>query len=69
MKDQSGCEKTPNNKLGRWSKARLGGHGMVRRLGRTGEKVFGLCAAKTGTKVDESMQAGDIGHERTRNDV
>ena len=26
-------------------------------------KVFGLCVAETGTKMDESMQAGDIGHE------
>ena len=31
--------------------------------------VFGLCAAKTETKVDESMQAGEIGHLRIWKDV
>ena len=32
-------------------------------------KVFWLCAAKTGSKSDESMQAGDDGHERVWKDV
>ena len=33
------------------------------------QKVFWLCRARTGAKIDESMQAGDIGHERIRTDV
>ena len=43
---------------------------MVRRVDRHEEasiccrKVFGLRAAKTRTTVDESMQLGEIGHER-----
>ena len=28
------------------------------------QKVFGLCAGKTGTKVDDSMQARENGYER-----
>ena len=28
------------------------------------QKVFGFCAAKTGTQIDESMQARENGHER-----
>ena len=33
------------------------------------QKVLGLCAAKNGTQIDESMQAGDNGNERKRKDV
>ena len=28
------------------------------------QEVFGFCTAKTGTQIDESMQAGENGHER-----
>ena len=28
------------------------------------QKVLGLCASRTGTEIDESMKAGEIGHER-----
>ena len=29
------------------------------------QKVFGLCAAKTGTDIDESMQAGENGYDKS----
>ena len=37
---------------------------MVRRDDQDGEKVFWLCAALTGTKIDELMQAREHGYER-----
>ena len=33
------------------------------------QKVLGSCATKTGTKIDESAQAGENGHERIWKDV
>ena len=45
---------------------------MVRRIDRNGEaliwcrKVFGLCAAASGTNIDESMQARENEHRRVR---
>ena len=33
------------------------------------QEVFGFCAAKTGTQIDESMQAGEKGHERVQKEV
>ena len=33
------------------------------------QKVFGVCPAKTGTTIDGSMQAREIGHERRWTDV
>ena len=33
------------------------------------QRAFGLCAAKTGTKMDESMQAGENWYESVRKDV
>ena len=32
------------------------------------QKVFGSCAAKTATQIDDSMQARDNGHERVWKD-
>ena len=34
-----------------------------------GAEVFWLCTAKTRTQHDETMQAGELGHERTRKDA
>ena len=33
------------------------------------QKVFLLCAAKTGTKIDDSMQARENGYERVWDNV
>ena len=33
------------------------------------QKVLGLCATKNGTNIYESMQDGEIGHERIWKDV
>ena len=54
------------HKLGRWVKTLLGGEksGSKWRGFNLAQKVFGLYAAKTRTKIDESMQADEHGHER-----
>ena len=68
MKDQGGCEKIPNTSWEDVANHMWRVNDMVRRVDRHGEavmwcrKVFGLCAAKTGTRIDEPIQAGGTGH-------
>ena len=63
MKDQSGCKKIPNTSWEDGGKSHLGLHDLGEKSGSKWrgfnlvQKVFGLCAAKTGTKIDDSMQA------------
>ena len=52
------------HKLVRWGKSHLGEHDTVRRVDNWVQKVFGLFAATTGTKMDQSMQAFENGYER-----
>ena len=70
VQDRNGCEKVPNTSREDWANHILGGHDTVRGVHRHGEalvwcrKEFGLCAAKTGTNIDESMQTGENCYER-----
>ena len=76
MKMQRNCEgpkwsrEDSKHKLGRQSNSHLGEYDLVRGVDRNGEaifwcrvsRVFGLCAAKTGANIDESMRARENGH-------
>ena len=54
----------------RWSKAQLGGHDMVSRVGiDLVQKVFGLCTAPTAIESDDLMQTRKHGLDRVWRDV